>query len=156
MDSRLQTLLKWASWITDIRDMNPSDLTEQHNVDLRTATEILTNTNRVLHCVARYTSIESMMTTLDRLEDETWAKIFESQPEGFHHVLVGIVTKNFFCGLSKDDFSGAGATFVRSLFLSWRSLLPNAKLSGQELRTYPHTVSRQYCMLFVSAPQHSP
>lgn len=110
----MRTLSHSVDWISGIRGTDPFVLTDRYNVDPRAASEILTNTNNLLDSVDRSTNIQGLIASLRGLQDETWTRIFE-QPQGFHHVLVGIVSKNFFCGLSKDDFIGPGASLVRSL-----------------------------------------
>lgn len=112
----VQTLAQWIDWVSDLRDTDPFVLINQYKANPRAAGEISTNANRLLDGVNLSTEILGLDVSLGHLEDEPRTRIFE-QPEGFHYVLVGIVSKNFFCGLSKDDFSGPGASFVR--YMPW-------------------------------------
>lgn len=103
-------------WTSAVGDLNPTVLAIQLNDDPRIAGKILNKIHHLLDMDDRHTAIQYFATSITWLGEEMLVKVFE-EPEGLHHVLVGIVSANFFCGYTRDDFLGPYASWVRPMLL---------------------------------------
>lgn len=102
-----------CGWISAVGDLDPTVLTIQLNDNPVIAGEILHKIHNLVDDHERCKSIQLLTLSLQQQTPDTWDRICE-EPEGLQHVLVGIVSTNFLCGMSKDDFLGPSEHWVCS------------------------------------------
>ncbi len=118
-------------WTSAVGDLDPAVLAIQLNDGPKIAGEIMDKIHNTLDRQDRYRAIQLFAGSLGRQSAETMARVCE-EPEGLQHVLIGIVSANFFCGHPKEDFLGPYEDLVRSLLLGKYSPSPDAEIRPEQ------------------------
>lgn len=122
-------------WTSAVGDLDPAVLAIQLNDDPRIAGEILNKIHNLSDRHERHITIQLYAGSIAWLGQETLARVCE-EPEGLQHALVNIVSANFLCGYTQDDFIGPYASWVCSLLLGKHFLPPDAGFDQSKGYTY--------------------